>query len=78
MSQLSYVEAKNPRLVSFREGAKSAGISYARFRRAVRTLRIPIVRSGWGILVERSAIERITRAIGDGTIRRGRKKKGEV
>jgi hypothetical protein len=65
--------------VTLERGAELAGVSYARFRKAVQRLKIPVERLGWMVIVPRSAVEQIKIALTDGTIRRGRpKKKGDT
>jgi hypothetical protein len=62
-------------MVNIGEAARRAGVSGARFRRAVKKLRIPIARSGWTVLIERSAIPRVKAAWASGRISPGRPKK---
>lgn len=76
-TKLKYNEQKAENTVSIAEGAKGAGVSYARFRKALQRLNIPVVRHGWGIVVPVSAVAKVKKSFSDGTIRRGRKKKAE-
>lgn len=62
-------------LVNIGAAARQAEISSARFRRAVKTLRIPVYRAGWLVLIEKESIARVKRAFKDREIVRGRPKK---
>jgi hypothetical protein len=76
-TKLKYNEHRSTKYVSIAEGAKRADVSYARFRKALQRLGILVRRNGWGIMVPAKAIGKIKKALSDGTIRRGRKKKAE-
>lgn len=62
--------------ITLKEGAKRASVSYARFRKALQRLEIPVKRAGWAVLVPKDAPARIRKAMLDGTIKPGRKKMG--
>jgi hypothetical protein len=74
-TKLKYKEQKAENTVSIARGAEIVGVSYARFRKALQRLQIPIVRHGWAVVVPANAIPRVKKSFEDGTIRRGRKKK---
>jgi excisionase family DNA binding protein len=69
-----YVE-RTSSMINISEAARLAGVSSERFRRAVRRLKIPIARSGWTVLIDRSAITRVKAAWASGRIAPGRPKK---
>jgi hypothetical protein len=52
--------------------AKLADIKYTRFRKALQRLEIKVRRFGWVVLVPRSSIRVVKKAIRDGKIKRGR------
>lgn len=71
---MDYVERKSRR-VNLLAAAREAGMTASRFRRFIQHLKIPIERSGWNVLVERSAIARVRAAVHAKVLRPGRPKK---
>lgn len=76
-SKLTYNEHRSDKYVSIAEGAKRAGVSYARFRKALQRLKILVRRNGWSVQVPVKSIAKVKVAFANGEIRRGRKKKAE-
>lgn len=72
MKKLVYSEEKNNDFVTLAEGAELSGVSYSRFRKTLQRLKINVTRAGWAVLVPRTSITRVKRAIRDGEIKRGR------
>jgi hypothetical protein len=73
--KLKFNERESTKYVSIAEGAERCGVSYARFRKALQRLGILVRRHGWSIMVPTKSIKAVKKALTDGTIKRGRKKK---
>lgn len=74
MGKLQYNARASARFMSMRDGARAAGVSYSRFRKAVMRLKLRVERVGWNVLVEKSAPGRVRLALKNGTIRPGRRR----
>jgi hypothetical protein len=72
MKSSEYIERQSSTLLNLGEAARQAEMSTQRFRRALQRLKIPVERSGWMVLVRRSAIPKVQEAFKNGLIRRGR------
>ena len=55
--------------------SRELGISIQRLSRHLKILKVPVTRSGYAVMVDRSAYARVRRALERNEVRSGRKKK---
>lgn len=75
MAKLMYNARASGEFISMKAGAQAAGVSYSRFRKAIQRLKIGVEKVGWTVLVPRDAPRLVKRALRDGTIRPGRRRR---
>lgn len=76
MKKVDYTLSKRQNmgdLITISRVSKELGYSQIRFRRAIKNLKIPIVRIGWTTLISRENALKVKRAFQSGEIKQGRK-----
>lgn len=70
--KLAWNRRESKSFISLKDGARQAGISYSRFRKAIQRLGLRVESVGWTVLISPDAPAKVMRALRDGTIKRGR------
>lgn len=71
-----YIERARTRYpMNLSDASRELGVTVQRLSRYLKLLKVPVTRQGYAVLVDSSGIARVRKALKNGEVKRGRKKK---